>query len=93
MGDEPSPFEKWATTAVEPTVGQQAVRREERPRRIVLVGLAFYVTGSSSPLPVQIDLTNPGNAEDHGTIVLSRWGEPLSITPPPNPIPITSLTG
>jgi hypothetical protein len=52
----------------------------------------FYVSDSNSPLPVQIDITNPANAKDHGTIELSRWAEPLSIKPPPNPVPITSFT-
>ena len=67
--------------------------RAQLPTGSKTAAATFYVTDSSSPLPVEIDLTNPSNAKDHGTIELTQWGEPLSITPPPNPTPITRLAG
>jgi hypothetical protein len=81
------------TTAAPTTVDGQTVIpvSGDFPQNGTLGGpTTMYVTDTSSPLPVKIDSSDGGA---NVTITLSRWGEPLSLTPPANAIPVSSLSG
>jgi hypothetical protein len=49
----------------------------------------IYVAASGRPLPVSEQLTFSGG---RATYTFSQWGESLHLTPPPNPVPVTSIS-
>ena len=51
--------------------------------------VTLYVASRGHPLPVTFQLEA---AAAQGTYTFSRWGEALSLTAPPNPIPAASLS-
>lgn len=60
----------------------------------VTIPVRLYVKASGAPLPVLYSAT--WVADKHPqvqTVSFSRWKEPVHVTAPPNPVPMTSLGG
>lgn len=51
----------------------------------------LFVAASGRPLPVSEQINIPGTGQT--TYTFTQWGEPLHVTAPPNPVPVTSLSG
>jgi hypothetical protein len=54
------------------------------------VTLTMYVTTSKHPLPVEVRATNPKGTS---TTTWSRWGKQVTLTAPPDAVPLASLGG
>jgi hypothetical protein len=54
------------------------------------VTLTLYVTTSKRPLPVELKATSKKGTS---TTTWSRWGKPVTLTSPPDAIPLSSLGG
>ncbi len=67
-------------------LGQKTVKLKETGRALYTGFL--YVAASGTPYPIQLEK----QGREHGTVTLSRWNQPVSLTPPANAIDISTLT-
>jgi hypothetical protein len=78
-----------ATVAGQPVIGVQAPLpvTDGLPSGAKMV---LYVTDNAALRPVRYELVGGGSTTSE--LSFSQWGEKLTLTPPPNAIPASSLT-
>jgi hypothetical protein len=52
-------------------------------------GGTLYVATTGEPFPLKLE----GSKSNAGSIVFDQWNEPVELTPPPNPVDFSKLTG
>jgi hypothetical protein len=59
---------------------------QDPPRGATVI---LYVSESTQPLPIEQTLTAPGGIS--GTSTLTRWGQPVNVSPPAHAIPVSTI--